>query len=640
LNAFGPFGTGFVAKNAERWHKLRPRDPMPQLRKVLFLLLRKPGDARRAGGMLGAMLVAAMMEAVGIGAILPFIALLENPAAAQKYAALRWAREAFGLRTDLALLQACGVGIILVFLSKNVYLLLVQYLQARFIFGRQVTLAGQLMERYLRRPYTFHLEHNSAELVRNVSYETAQAFNHVIVALFTMCVELISVLVILALLVVLEPVVVPSVGAVLGVVSFVTYRFLGRRGRNLAKEQHEEFAKSLKWIQQGLGGVKEAKITGREPYFVAAYRRASTSFARAMVHLSMATVSPRYVLETVGIVGIVAICLVVLGRGDDARSIIPVLGVLAIASARLLPSASRILASMSELRHFAPSVETLYKDMTAPGDRDAAANGSSKQLSTSAIAFDRELTLEEVEYQYPTAAAPALRDVRLTIKKGESIGFVGSSGAGKTTLVDVVIGLLRPTRGRLVCDGVVLEGDALVAWQRSIGYVPQSVYLCDDSILRNVAFGIDDDAIDRERVDRAIEAAKLDDLVKSLPKGLDTFVGERGVRLSGGQRQRIGIARALYLDPKLFVFDEATSSLDGATEQEIVAAIESVRKDRTTIIVAHRLSTVRNCDRIVFMSEGRIVQVGTWEELLASNAGFKQMVELGSHANGTSASVA
>jgi ATP-binding cassette subfamily C protein len=597
---------------------------MSQLRKVLFLLIRGEGDGRRAIGMLVAMLIAAMLEALGIGAILPFIALLENPASVERYGALRWLRDTVGLHTDLALIEACGAGIILVFLAKNAYLLLVQYWQARFVFGRQVTLAGQLMERYLRRPYPFHLEHNSAELVRNVSYETSQAFNHVVVSVFTIGVELISVLVILALLVAVEPVVVPTVGGVLALVGLMTYRFLGRRGRNLAMQQHEEFARALKWIQQGLGGVKEAKVTGRESYFVEAYRRSSNGLARAMVHLSMATVSPRYVLETVGIVGIVAICLVVLGRGSDAKTVVPVLGVLAIAAARLLPSAARILAALSELRHFGPSVDTLHRDMT--GGPEVAQNGATKRAES--LGFERELRVVDVDYQYAGAKGPALRGVSLAIRKGESIGFVGPSGAGKTTLVDIIIGLLRPTGGRLECDGVVLEDDTLTAWQRAIGYVPQNVYLCDDSILRNVAFGLNDDEIDRERAERALEAAQLMGVVAASPKGLDTFVGERGVRLSGGQRQRIGIARALYLDPKLFVFDEATSSLDGATEKEIVAAIESVSKGRTTIIVAHRLSTVRKCDRLVYMVDGRIAQVGTWDELMASNAGFRRLAEL------------
>jgi len=234
-----------------------------------------------------------------------------------------------------------------------------------------------------------------------------------------------------------------------------------------------------------------------------------------------------------------------------------------------------------------------------------------------------------VHYTYPGAAQPSLRGVTMTIKKGESIGLVGLSGGGKTTIADTLIGLLTPERGKIEVDGKLLEGERLTAWQRNIGYIPQTIFLCDDTIRRNIAFGVEDDEIDDEQIERVLKAARLEEMVKALPKGTGTFVGERGIRLSGGQRQRIGIARALYFDPKMLVLDEATSSLDGATEREVVEAIERLRSDRTMLVIAHRLSTVRACDRIILMAGGRVLDTGTWEELLGRSDDFKKLVRMG-----------
>jgi ABC-type multidrug transport system fused ATPase/permease subunit len=279
-----------------------------------------------------------------------------------------------------------------------------------------------------------------------------------------------------------------------------------------------------------------------------------------------------------------------------------------------------MLGSLNDMRYFAPFADAIHRDL------------SERERVTASIAvanLANELTLSNVSYSYPGATKPSLRNVSLTIKKGEAIALVGSSGAGKTTLADLIIGLLEPSSGKILVDGTVLDASTVRSWQDKIGYVPQQVYLGDDTLLRNVAFGEADEAIDLLRVERALDAAHLTDFVRGLPDGLATAVGERGVRLSGGQRQRIGIARALYFDPKILILDEATSALDGLTEAEVVEAIESARADRTTIVIAHRLSTVRRCDRLVYMSDGEITNVGNWETLLASNVDFKRLVELG-----------
>ncbi|MBS2016772.1 MAG: ABC transporter ATP-binding protein [Deltaproteobacteria bacterium] len=598
---------------------------MTLAQKVLRLTFRSRRDVRDGIGLVILMFGAAMFEAVGIGIIMPFVSLIAHPETVDKYAALRWVKETSGATTRTGLVSVFGLLLVSVFLLKNVYLVLVQYAQNRYIHGRQVLLENHLMETYLRRPWVFHLQHNSSDLIHNVSYEVSQVFTHVVVSLFVIAVEALSLLVLACVLVAIEPVAVPSVGLVLGLVSFGFYRLIHKRATKVGEEQRVMQAEMVKWIQQGLGGVKEARIIGCEDFFIQQFAKRSGPFGRSLVLHRMLGVLPKYVLETSGILALVAMTILMFMRGATEADVLPVLGALAVAAVRILPSTAHILGSVSLIRFVKPSVEALWKALEPwPGDGKLGTRLS----DVKPLQLQREIELDAVSFTYPNAPKPSLDGVSITIKKGESIAFVGGSGAGKTTIVDTVIGLLTPEKGAIKVDGVTLEGDATARWQRAIGYIPQTVFLSDDSIRRNIAFGVDDEAIDDERIRRALRAARLDEMVEGLPEGLDTFVGERGVRLSGGQRQRIGIARALYLDPKVLVLDEATSSLDGVTEREIVEAIEGLRAERTMIVIAHRLSTVRSCDRLVFMSKGKIDDVGTWDELVSRNADFRKLVEL------------
>jgi ATP-binding cassette subfamily C protein len=568
---------------------------------------------------------AAMFEAVGIGIIMPFVSLVAHPETVDKYAMLAWVKHTSGVTTRTGLVTVFGLLLVAVFLLKNLYLVFVQYAQNSYIHGRQILLENHLMETYMRRPWVFHLQHNSSDLIHNVSYEVSQVFTHVVVSLFVIAVEALSLLVLACVLVAIEPVVVPSVGVALGLVSFVFYRLIHKKATRVGEEQRKMQAEMLKWIQQGLGGVKEARIIGVEDFFTRAYAKRSGPFAKSLVYHRMLGVLPRYVLETTGILALVLMTIAMFARGASEAEVLPVLGALAVAAVRVLPSTAHIIGSISLIRFVKPSVDNLWKALEPwPGDGKMG----TKVGEVKPLALEREIRLEGVSFTYPNAPKPSLRNVSITIAKGESIAFVGGSGAGKTTIVDAIIGLLDPEKGSITIDGAKLEGDRIPQWQRAIGYIPQTVFLSDDTIRRNVAFGVDDEHIDEARVLRALEAARLREHVESLPEGLDTFVGERGVRLSGGQRQRIGIARALYLEPKVLVLDEATSSLDGVTEREIVEAIERLRTDRTMVVIAHRLSTVRSCDRLVFMSQGKIDDVGTWDELYARNAEFRRLVEL------------
>ena len=593
---------------------------MNLFRRYIDLLLRVPGDRRRLVVLVTMMTVGASMEAVGVGLIMPFIALLQRPALVHESRVLAAMMRLTGIETATGATMLMGALLLIVFVVKNIYLAITTWLQLRFLGDRMTLLSRDLLAGYLGRRYTFFLGRNSAELVKNVVTDAAAVFYSAMPSAFFFAIEALTCVVLTLLLVALEPIAVPVVALVIGGGGYLFQRFSRSRSHALGELVRDKETDLVQRANQAFGGIKEVRIRGCEPFIVGTYVKTSEEHARASRVARFLGTSPRFVFETLAVGGMLLVALIVLARGGGTERLVPLLGVMALAVVRMMPSAVRMLGALNDMRYFSPFVAALHKDLA---EREVVPE------SAAALEFERELKLTNVSYTYPEATKPSLEGVSLTITKGEAIALVGSSGAGKTTLADLVIGLLEPTSGQIQVDGKLLDSSTIRSWQDLIGYVPQQVYLGDETLLRSVAFGVPDADIDVARVERALEAARLTDLVKGLPEGLATTVGERGVRLSGGQRQRIGIARALYFDPKVLVLDEATSALDGLTEAEVVEAIESARADRTTIVIAHRLSTVRSCDRLVYMSDGKITNVGTWEMLLASNAEFQRLVELG-----------
>jgi ATP-binding cassette subfamily C protein len=587
---------------------------------VRRLLVQEPRDARNITLLLIAMVLAAALEALGVGAVMPFIALLQDDKLVETSTGLRWLRSVSGATSHMSLVAVAGIVLVGMFVVKNAYLAVVQYAQNRFIFGRQAALSRRIFSQYLHSPYVFHLRTNTAQLISTLDYDVAQMINHVGVNSAVVAVEAMTMAVVACVLVWVEPVAVPLVGAVLGASAFLFYRYIHRNSLKMGEREHLNLREGLKWLQQGLGGIKETQVAGREGFFLDAYANQIAEYCVSQRKHRTIALLPRYLLETLGVIGLVSVCLVMLWRGNTAN-VLPTLGVVAIAAVRLLPSVARILGALTDLRHHLPSLQTLDSALTE--GRSSAGIGAPV-----ALPLARELEFRNVGFAYPEAPDAALKDVSFTLKRGESIALVGPSGGGKTTLVDVLIGLLPPGRGEVLVDGESIAGPMVGRWRRSVGYIPQHVYLSDDTVARNVAWGLADSEIDRDRVRRCLELASLGSWVASLKEGIDTIVGERGARLSGGERQRVGIARALYTDPQLLVLDEATSSLDSRTERDIVASIETLRKNRTMVVVAHRLSTVRGCDRLFFVRAGRVIQMGTWAELYDSNDEFRQLVQM------------
>jgi ATP-binding cassette, subfamily B, bacterial PglK len=500
------------------------------------------------------------------------------------------------------------LSITVIYFLKNLFLTFLVWWQTRFAYEIDVDLSQRLFTTYLRQPYTFHLQRNSAQLFHNINSEVG-LFTAAIGRAMLFVAEGLILLGITTLLLVVEPIGALLVVSVLGGAAWTFHR-LTRAGITRwgeLRQYHSEL--SVQHLMQGLSGVKDVKLLGRETEFLDQFRNHAIEGARVGRSLATLQSMPRLWLELLMVGGLATLVLSMVAQGIELQAIVPTVGLFAAAAFRLTPSVNRVLYTVQALRYDVPVFETLLIELALPAPPPLRRSGSG-------VIFATEVRAEEVFYQYSGAAKSALEGVTVSIARGESVGFIGASGAGKSTLIDIILGLLTPASGRITVDGRDIQSD-LRAWQDQIGYVAQSIYLTDDTIRRNVAFGLPAEQIDDEAVQRALRAAQLDEFVATLPAGIETFVGERGIRLSGGQRQRIGIARALYHDPAVLVFDEATSSLDNAAEQEVMKAIDALQGKKTVLIVAHRLSTVVNCDRLYKLEGGRIVSEGSPEQLLA-----------------------
>jgi ABC-type multidrug transport system fused ATPase/permease subunit len=558
------------------------------------------------------MILGMFLESLGIGLVVPFIALLASDDAMTRWAWMVDINAALGNPGQGTLILMAMLALTAAFLVKNVVLALMAWKQMRFAFDVQARVSRQLLVAYLHRPYVFHLQRNSAELLRNVITEVSLFTNFVIIPCSILIAELMVLAGIVILLVAIEPLGAMVTGAVLITAGFAFLRTTrsGSARWSSARQRHDGLR--LQHAQQALAATKDVKLLGREAQFIAEFDEHNAAAATASRKQMTLLQLPRLFLEALAITGLTALLFVMLSTGRALDAILPTAGLFAAAAFRLMPSANRVISSLQSLVYGLPVIATLSKELERISEgQTAAVSRSSEPLS-----FETNIEVCDLEYGFPGAVTKAVDQVSFEIQRGQSIGIVGSSGAGKSTLVDLLLGLLAPDAGCIKVDGHDIRTN-LRGWQDQIGYVPQSIYLTDDSIRRNVAFGVAPHLVDDSRVHAALAAAQLDDFVCSLPEGLDTFVGERGVRLSGGQRQRIGIARALYHEPSILVLDEATSSLDTNTEEGVMRAVQALHGEKTLIIVAHRLTTVAQCDRIYRLENGKLVAAGAADVILS-----------------------
>lgn len=557
-------------------------------------------------------------EAGAAAAVFALISVINDPQTLGRSAAGAWLAAHLPRAGGDALVVQLTVLVALYHVGKNLLLAGAQHLRHRIVGESSAELACQMLYGYLLAPYPFHFRRDSAELIRN----TTNSVDAVFVALSSLAAigsELAVGAGIVAVLFAAAPLITLIAGAVLTALVVGLLHVTRGLARRAGGGEHALDREMLQTLQHALGAIKEIKALGREDFFYRAFaeqQRARLSLGHLGVTLEAL---PPLIIETVFVCGALLVVVLVTVLGGHAGAGLPLLGLFAYAGFRIVPMANRITWRLNEVRARAEPVQSLYDDYALVAQAGAAAAEGHAPLR-----LDHAIALDDVSYVYPGAAAPALRDLSLTMRRGESLGIVGPTGAGKSTLVDLIVGLLEPTTGRVCVDGRDLHGRAR-PWRRHVGYVPQSIVLLDDTLRRNVALGIPDRDIDDARVAAALRIAQLETTIAGLPQGLDTLVGERGVRLAGGERQRIGIARALYHDPDVLVLDEATAALDAATEAAIADALRALRGRKTVLLIAHRFSTVRACDRIAVIADGHLADCGTYDELLARSAMFRRL---------------
>lgn len=556
-------------------------------------------------------LVGVALETIGVGAVIPAITLISQPDLSSSLPWLVPYLDFLGNPSSEKLAIIVMSFLVLIYVTKILFLGLLTWWEARYTTGLQEYFADKFFSIYMRLPYAFHLRNNSSELIRNISSESSSVVTYVIAPGIKVFAECMIVLTLSVLLFCVEPIGAIVSISVLGGVSWVYQSLTKSKLKSWGKRRQVHEGKCILHLQQGLGGIKDAKMLGQEEAFASLYRNHNHHRMSVIRNQIILQQFPRLWIELLAVCGLAILVIIMVTRSQNTQGIIPVIAVFAAAAFRLMPSLNRILISTQAMRFGWPTIQTVATEL----GREVEVEPSHKFEDR--IPFADKLKISDVKFKYDGQAVWALDGVSLEVCRGEVVGLIGPSGSGKSTLIDLTLGLLRPMDGQVLVDNKDIQKD-LRGWQAQIGYVPQSIFLTDDSLRRNIAFGIEDKLIDNQAVQKAIHLAQLTELVNAMPEREHTMVGERGVRLSGGQRQRIGIARALYHDPSILVLDEATSALDSHTEAEVMKCVYDLRNNKTVIIVAHRLSTVASCNRIYKMESGRIIQVGSPQEVLSS----------------------
>lgn len=561
-----------------------------------------PHELRYCAFLVVVMLLGAGLEAVGIGAILPLISLMGQPDFLTRHADIAAYAERVGITTHTGLIMGLAGLLIVLYILKNLYLAWQLRLQIDFSLSNQIHFSKELMANYLAKPYLFHLNHNTAVLLRNVNSSGVVIFSNILIPTFQLLTEIVTALTIWLVLIAADPFTAIIVAGVMGGMIYVLLRSFRRSMEKTGQIQNAFAARYIRSVNQGLGAIKETKIMRKEEYFLREFEENYEQYGAANRRYLFLSQLPRMIIETLVVCALLLLIIGKLAVGYAPSEIVPLLGVLALAAFRLMPSANRIVNLSNGIKFQLPLFDELYRELIAIKSRKYHHRKLKIADVPPPLSFTKEIRVEHLGFSYP-AGEEVLTDVNFSVPKGSFVGIVGPSGAGKTTFVDILLGLFLPTRGKITVDGGDIRRE-LRAWQANIAYVPQSIYLIDATIRENVALGEAPDEIDDARVHKALAMAELDAFVNAQPKGIETMVGERGVKLSGGQRQRIGIARALYQRPAVLVLDEATSALDNETERGITDTILKLKGRITILSIAHRISTLTECDFKVRFENG------------------------------------
>ena len=565
-------------------------------------------------------IIMAFLEMIGVVSIMPFMAVLTSPDLIQTNPILNNffnLSKKFGVETNNQFLFVLGVSVFLLLMFSISFKALTNYASLRFTFMRQYSLGKRLIEGYLHQPFSWFLNRHSADLGKNIISEVGHVVNQVLNPSLNLIQNILITLTILIILILVNLKIAIIVGLTLGLVYGMIYFFTRSLVFKIGNERLKANELLFISVSEAFGAIKEIKVAGSEKNFISRYSYPAKKLAKSQALLGLISTLPRFALEVIAFGGIILVILFFIAQSGNFNDIIPIIALYVFAGYRLMPALQGIYRSAAQIRYAKPSLDSFYNDLKNLKSTIPASDESKLQ-------FKKNITLKNIFYQYPNSKKTVLNDLNLNISAGSRIGIVGATGSGKTTIVDIILGLLEFQKGCFEIDGKLIGKNNMRSWQNSIGYVPQDIFLTDDTVLANIAFGIEKKEINLKSVENAAKIASLHEfVVNELPEKYQTFIGEKGIRLSGGQRQRIGIARALYHRPKLLILDEATSSLDNLTEKDVMDAVHNMGKDLTVIMIAHRLSTVKECDRIVVLEKGEVKHEGTFQELTKINDYFR-----------------
>jgi len=592
---------------------------MQIIKKLLYLLSHQ--EKRKTVLLLFAIIVMAMFEMIGVVSVMPFMAVLMSPELVETNSFLNAGynySSMFGVETIQQFLFLLGVLVFALLIISIIFKVFTMYLTVWLINICNYNFAKRLVEGYLHQPYSWFLNRNSADLGKTILAEVGVVVSRSLYPLLVLIKQTIVALALLGVLIVVDPKLTLIVGFTLGSAYALIYIFI----RKFIKKMGQDRLDSNKWlftsISEAFGAVKEIKVGGLENIYTNRFSVTAKNLARINAIYGFIKQIPRFALEAIGFGGMLLVVLYLMAQFNSITKAVPIIALYAYTSYRLMPALQEIFTSVTEMRYSVPSLDAMYDDVKSlQSSSNIPKNQDPLQLS-------KNIVLKNVYYNYPNASKTALKNLNLSIKSKTTVGIVGPTGCGKTTTVDIILGLLEAQKGSLEIDGNEINKKNLRAWQQSLGYVPQHIFLADDTVSANIAFGVNPKFINQKDIERAAKIANLYEFViNELPNQFETTVGERGVRLSGGQRQRIGIARALYHKPKVLILDEATSALDNNTEKQVMNEIKKLEKNITIVMIAHRLSTVRECNSIILLDKGELKGQGTFEELVKINDNFK-----------------
>ncbi len=586
---------------------------MQNFKKIIFLLSSR--ERKLSVILFFLLLIMALLEMIGVASILPFIAVLSNPDLIETNKILNFLyknSKIIGVNNNQEFLFTLGIMVFLLLILSLSFRALTTYAAYKFVQMREFSISRRLVITYLRQPYEWFLNRNSSELGKSVLSEVGEVVGMGLKPMIDLVARIMIAIAILFLLIVVDPKLAFFVGLTIGAAYGIIYKFAKKYLQKIGSERLKSNELRYNTVMEAFGAAKEIKLTGLENAYIQKYTEPANKYAKSQALQVVISDLPRYALEAIAFGGILLIIVYLISQNGSFNSALPIISLYVFAGYRLMPAIQRIYSNYSKITYITPALDKLYQDIKSLEVKKISENQNILDLKNNII-------LKNISFIYPKSSRKALNDINLSIPFKSRIGLIGTTGCGKTTLVDIILGLLKPTEGKLEIDGKdILNEVSLRKWQRALGYVPQNIYLADDTIAANIAFGLDKNKVDQSKVEAVSKIANLHNFVANeLPEKYQTFVGERGVRLSGGQLQRIGIARALYNNPSVLILDEATSALDLETEKAVMDAINNLNKNVTIVIIAHRLNTVKNCDMIFRFDKGELVSKGTYQEIIA-----------------------